>query len=55
MLYPRIVRISGRRYTVFPTNIVFELILSPVGEIERRICHNKVGFQRLVQVVEKCI
>ena len=55
MLDPRIVSISGRRQTISPTNIIFELILPPVGEVERRICHNKVGFQGLVQIVEKCI
>ena len=55
MLYPRIVRISGRRYTVFPTNIIFELVLPPVGEVERRICHYKVRFQRFMQIIEECI
>ena len=53
MLYPRIVSISGRRQTISPTNIIFELFLPAVGEVERRICHDKIGFQRLVQVVEE--
>ena len=55
MLNPRIVGIAGRRCSVFPTNIFLELFLSPVGKIERRICHNKICFQCFMQVIEECI
>ena len=48
MLNPRIVGIAGRRCAVLPTDIVFELFLSPVGKIERRICHNEIRFQRFM-------
>lgn len=55
MLDPRIVGIARRWNAVFPTNIIFEFILSPIREVERRICHDKVRFQGLMQVVEESI
>ena len=55
MLNPRIVGIASRRCAVLPTDIVFEFFLSPVREVERRICHNKICFQSLMQIIEKCI
>ena len=42
VLNPRVIGVPGGRDAVFPTLIVFELVLSPAGQIKRRVRHNEV-------------
>ena len=53
MLNPRKVSVPGGRYSVFPPLIVAEFIAAPIGEVEWRICHYEIGFQRRMQIVEE--
>ena len=55
MLNPCVVGITGRRRSVLPTDIVQQFILSPVGQIERRICHNEICTKISMKVIKKCV
>ena len=55
MLNPRVVGVTGGGRTKLPTHIVLQLFLSPVGEVERRICHNKICFERRVEVIKESV
>ena len=38
-----------------PTHIVKKFVLPPTRKVERRICHNEVGFELWVAVIEKSV
>ena len=53
MLNPCVVGITGRRRSVLPTDIVQQFILSPVGQIERRVCHNEICTKIGMEVIKE--
>ena len=38
-----------------PAHIVKQFVLPPAGKVERWICHNEVGFELWVAVIEKSV
>ena len=55
VLNPCVVGITGRRCSVLPANIVLQFILSPVGQIERRVCHNEIRTKIGMKVIKECV
>ena len=53
VLQPREVCVTSRRRTILPTDIINEFIRAPAGEIEWRICHNKVCLELRVAIVKE--
>ena len=53
VLEPGKVGVPGGRHSVLPPHVLPQLVRAPVGEVERRICHNKVGLELGVAVVEE--
>lgn len=50
MLNPCVVGIVGRRCAVFPAEVFFEPVATPIGHIKRGIGQNKVGLEVFVLV-----
>ena len=53
VLEPGKVCVPGRRNAVGPAHVLLQLVRAPVGEIERRICHDKVGLELRVAVIKE--
>ena len=55
MLHPSKVGVATGWHTILPSHITCERWLPPIREVERRVCHNVVGFERWVLVVEESV
>ena len=55
VLKPCKVRVACRRHTILPADIIFELLCTPVRQVERGIRHNIVCPHGRVLVVKECI
>ena len=55
VLKPCKVRVACRRHTILPAYIIFELLCTPVRQVERRIRHDIVCPHGRVLVVKECI
>ena len=55
MLQPCKVGVSSRRRSILPALILCQFIRAPIGEIERRICHDEICTHGRVQIFKKCV
>ena len=55
VLHPREVGVADRRLSKLPAFVVAQAVTAPVGNIERRIGEDEIGFQIWMAIVVKSI
>ena len=55
VLYPGKIGVTGRRYTILPPDIFFQVLAAPIAVIKVRVGEDKIRPQVLVQIITETI